>query len=326
MDGFSILNAPVLDTESVKQTPDYQAGHALGWLYRGNKQAATQHPLAGRLHIAQSGWLLLSVPNALVRGVYDALTAPGTELPLAGTLNVPNVKPDVLNAHISVMTAEEVDRIGADKISERGHMFRYALGPLKEIPVHNVEGVGKIWVIQVAAPELAALRKSYGLAPYPKNHPFHITVAVRRKGVLQDNNVSKFDAPNGRGELKAAADDAVTYDCSCSGKCMCPPTCVCKRYCGCETKNASDAPWATFVVAPHAKGYAATTRPTGDGKFGLPGGKLEPGEDPLAAAAREASEEGWDVTDLHPEPLHKADVDGKPVWWYRAGGDRKSVV
>jgi ADP-ribose pyrophosphatase YjhB (NUDIX family) len=80
------------------------------------------------------------------------------------------------------------------------------------------------------------------------------------------------------------------------------------------------SPWATFVIAPHEKGYAATTRPTGDGKFGLPGGKLDPGEDPLAAVQREAGEEGWDVSNVHPEPLHKADVDGKPVWWYRAEG------
>jgi 8-oxo-dGTP pyrophosphatase MutT (NUDIX family) len=623
MDGFSILNAPVLDAASVTQTAEYHAGHALGWLHRGNKQAATQHPLSGRLHVAQSGWLLLSVPNALVRGVYDALTAPGTELPLAGALNVPNVKPDVLNAHISVMTADEVNKIGADKISERGHTFRYALGTLKEVPVQNIDGVSKVWVIQVSAPELATLRKSYGLSPYPKGHPFHITVAVRRKSVLQENSVSKFDDAAGRGELKAAADETTTYDCNCSGKCTCPPTCTCKRYC-CATKQAVDltklapkwserdhllaalpqhltdtqtaiqtqgnvdkemtdlaliaqawlksqrqkellaarvkkfretavypslaapkvaaelpwrerveiltrhpktgkiyggtwdsdkafaapgggldpgetpeqaavrelleetgiqaanpvrlpfdpvdntwsdeyrqrtgrnfagsrthfvmadfvkklrrknldawsatnrgfytpaaalqmmegkqhmsppvalgrqralqyildsaanktaaadklpggeadgvpdskfprpalaegadherehtdddqiakeiakdhlsedpryyekqkevekaaeSPWATFVIAPHEKGYAATTRPTGDGKFGLPGGKLEPGEDPLAAVAREAREEGWDVSDLHPEPLHKGEVDGKPVWWYRA--------
>ena len=185
----------------------YQVGNAAGWLSRGDKQASTSYPLSGRLYLAKSGWLLLSVPNALVRGVFDAMTAPGAELPLAGTMNVPNVAADVLNAHISVMTADEVASIGANKINERGHHFGYSLGPIHEIAVKNVDGVSKVWAIQVASPALAALRKSYGLSPLPKGeHPFHITVAVRRKNVLGNNDVSKFDAPTSRGELKAAAE------------------------------------------------------------------------------------------------------------------------
>lgn len=191
----------------LSQTPAYQAGNAAGWLARSEKQAATNYPLSGRLYLAKSGWLLLSVPNALVRGVFDAMTAPGAELPLAGTMNVPNVGSDVLNAHISVMTAEEVEKIGPDRLNERGHHYGYSLGPIREIDVKNIDGVSKVWAIQVSSPALAALRKSYGLSPLPKgDHPFHITVAVRRKNVLADNNIGKFDAAPSRGELKAAAD------------------------------------------------------------------------------------------------------------------------
>lgn len=192
MDGISALRVPGWLGTDIKKHPAYYAGNALGWLYRGCKQAATNQPLSGRLYLAKSGWLLLSVPNALVRGVYDALTAPGAELPLPGALNVPNVADDVLNAHISVMTADEVKKIGQDNINERGHMFGYALGQLKEISPRNIDGISKVWAIQVSAPALTALRKSYGLSPLPNgDHPFHITVAVRRKGVLQGNNVSK---------------------------------------------------------------------------------------------------------------------------------------
>lgn len=192
MDGFSILDQRSWRPELYSETPEYKAGHAFGWLYRGNKQAAMNYPLSGRLYCAKSGWLLLSVPNALVRGVFDALSAPGTELPLAGVMNVPNVDADVLNAHISVMNADEVSSIGCDKINERGHMFSYRLGGMKEINVKNVDGVSKVWAIQVYSPELMALRKSYGLSPLMNgDHAFHITVAVRRKRVLQDNAVSK---------------------------------------------------------------------------------------------------------------------------------------
>jgi hypothetical protein len=192
MDGFSILDQRTWRPELYADTAEYKAGHAFGWLYRGNKQAATNHPLAGRLYLAKSGWLLLSVPNALVRGVFDAMATPGAELPLAGVMNVPNVDADVLNAHVSVMTADEVNKVGVDNINERGHMFAYRLGGMKEIAVKNVDGVSKVWVIEVSSPELTALRKSYGLSPLPNgDHQFHITVACRRKKVLQDNAVRK---------------------------------------------------------------------------------------------------------------------------------------
>jgi hypothetical protein len=233
MDGFSVLDQRTWRPELYAETPEYKAGNAFGWLYRGNKQAATNYPLTGRLYLAKSGWLLLSVPNALVRGVFDAMAVPGTELPLAGVMNVPNVEADVLNAHISVMNADEVSKIGVDNINERGHMFPYRLGGMREINVKNVDGVSKIWVIQISSPELAALRKSYGLSPLMNgDHQFHITVAVRRKKVLQDNGVRKA----------AAADTQVNYECGCAGHCTCPDNCVCKvsGYCG-STKKAATA-------------------------------------------------------------------------------------
>lgn len=220
MDGLSLLDPLAWRPECLAEHPAYASGHALGWLYQSNKQASTNQFLSGRLYLAKSGWLLLSVPNALVRGVYDALSVPGAELPRAGVLNVPNVDGELLNAHISVMTADEVASIGADKINERGHSFGYSLGPLKELDVRNVAGVSKVWAITVTSPALADLRKSYGLSALPKgDQPFHITVAVRRKGVLQDNGMAKgyetpaettdeqrFRNPISRGELKKAAE------------------------------------------------------------------------------------------------------------------------
>jgi hypothetical protein len=262
MDSLSALDPLAWQPEYLREHPAYAAGNAFGWLQRvGGKQAATSYPLAGRLYLAKSGWLLLSVPNALVRGVFDALTEPGTELPTAGVMNVPNVDGELLNAHISVMTADEVNQVGADKINERGHMFGYTLGGLKEIDVKSVDGVSKVWVLQVSSPGLSALRKSYGLSALPKDdQPFHITFAVRRKGILLDNGKAKgyetaaesadgqrFSNPISRGELKAAsaAADETTYDCNCSGACTCPPTCVCKQsgYCDATHKTAaSDMP------------------------------------------------------------------------------------
>lgn len=292
MDGISVLNP----STPAFQPLLYSRGNAVGWLHRSEKTASAPYNLSGRLYLAKSGWLLLSVPNAFVRGVFDALTAPGAELPTTGLMNVPNVDGDVLNAHISVMTADEVESIGAEKINERGHMFHYALGPVEEIPVHNVEGVSKVWAVQIKSPALAALRKSYGLSPYiNNNHQFHITVAARRKKVLANNDISKFDSATGRGELKVAADDKTTYDCCCSGPCMCPPTCICKKsgYCG-HSKKAEEMPWRERVEVytrhPQSGKIYGGVWDT-DKSFAVPGGGIDPGETPEQAALRELEEE-----------------------------------
>src|SRR3954471_22753330 len=83
------------------------------------------HSLSGRLYLSKSGWILLDVPNSLVRGAFDALHEAGAELPL---------KDGRLNSHISVMRPEEVEKIGGpDSIHERGHQFKYSLGQLKVV-------------------------------------------------------------------------------------------------------------------------------------------------------------------------------------------------
>jgi 8-oxo-dGTP pyrophosphatase MutT (NUDIX family) len=292
MDGLSVLY------QSTAASPLYEIGNAHGWLSKSSKTAGAEYHLSGRLYLAKSGWLLLSVPNALVRGVFDAMSHAGAELPLAGTMNVPNVDKELLNAHISVMTADDVEAIGANKINERGHSFKYALGHVKEITPNNIDGVSKLWAIQIASPELSALRKSYGLSALPKDEPFHITVAVRRKNVLRENDVSKFDTASGRGELKAAAAAETTYDCNCSGRCSCPPNCVCKKSCcaGEKAANAGAVQQRVRVVLPYKGKYLLETLnnpkwPQNLGKRRFIGGGVESGETPAQTAAREMFEE-----------------------------------
>ena len=271
MDGLSVLY------QSTHSAPLYNIGNACGWLAKSSKAASAEYHLSGRLYLAKSGWLLLSVPNALVRGVFDAMSHAGAELPLAGTLNVPNVDKDLLNAHITVMTATELEQVGANKINERGHSFRYSLGPVKEIMPSNIDGVSKLWVIQISSPELSALRKSYGLSALPKDEPFHITVAVRRKNVLRENDISKFDNmaaadenkptfnhPSSRGELKAAAETVPQQ--------------------------------RVRVVLPYKGKYLLETLnnpkwPQNLGKRRFIGGGVEAGETPAQTAAREMFEE-----------------------------------
>lgn len=149
--------------------------------------AAPVYNMAGTLYLADSNWIMLSVPNALVRGSFAAMHEPGVELPPPG----PTGK---LVAHITVIRPEELDVIGGpDKISERGKQFRYSLGRLKEVEPDGWPEMAKVYFLTVHSPELQALRRSYGLTSLPKDgeHPFHVTVAVKKKGVLARNAKAK---------------------------------------------------------------------------------------------------------------------------------------
>ena len=78
-------------------------------------------------------------------------------------------------------------------------------------------------------------------------------------------------------------------------------------------------PFAVFIVAQTGNQVCATTRAADrgeSGKIGLPGGKVDAGEMPHQAALREAREEGWDIGNINPIPIHKALVEGKLVWWF----------
>lgn len=160
----------------------------------GEKLAADSEPeiaynLSGMLYLSSNGWLMLTVPNALLRGVFSAMHEPGIELPPAG--------PDGrVNAHITVMRPEEIQQIGgADSVAERGKQFRYTIGRLYSVVPDGWPEMSRVWFLRVHSPELQLLRRSYGLSSLPKEgkHDFHITVAVRRRGVLGRNDTSKLN-------------------------------------------------------------------------------------------------------------------------------------
>lgn len=168
--------------------------------------AAISYGLKGRLYASRTGWLLLSVPNALGRGAFDALNVPGVELPTSETTGR-------YEAHISVMRPEEIETIpgGIDAITERGHELSYTLGPVREVNPEGWSDVSKCWFIEVRSPDLEKLRKSYGLSARPKNNEFdfHCTIAVQRKHVLKPGDVTKVSAdllPGGKADDKTNAD------------------------------------------------------------------------------------------------------------------------
>ncbi len=176
--------------------PPVDDSYAVGTAHTQLCKSAADAPVAsavltGRFYVSKSGWGLLSVPNDLARGMFEAMQEPGIELPPGS-----GDPPGPFNAHISVMRKEDVDACGGpDKIKERGEVFRYQLGPIKSVVPMGWDGMSRVWFVEVQSPELKALRKSYGLPPLPMKGDnelqFHISIAVRRKHVLKDNELSK---------------------------------------------------------------------------------------------------------------------------------------
>jgi len=168
---------------------DRQA-YALGRLKAAEDDTPTpSYSMSGLLYVSEASgrpWACLSVPNALVRGMFDALTEPGIELPMTD---------GKLNAHISVFRPEEIEMLGGPEAlkNDRGKPFRYSLGRLVELTPAAWADMAKCWVLRVHSPELQQLRRSHGLSGLPKDgeYDFHITVAVRRKGVLGRNDTAK---------------------------------------------------------------------------------------------------------------------------------------
>jgi len=150
--------------------------------------------LSGLLQVTSGGYLLVGVPTALVRGVFDAIHEPGICLPSA-------IDGEFLRAGIVVMTPEELEDVGgADEISERGKTFTYHLGGLEEAPAKGWPGVATCWHLRIKSPELSKLRRSYGLPTRIEGvSDFSIIVACRKVGVLATNGKSKVTSqPNGQ--------------------------------------------------------------------------------------------------------------------------------
>lgn len=151
---------------------------------------APANNLAGIFYISEHNgrpWGSLAVPNSLVRGVFQAMSEPGIELPPS--------EGGKLNAHITVVRPEEIMAVGGpDKFkADRGKQFTYSIGRLVSVAPRGWDEMSKAWMLRVNSPALTQLRKSYGLSAKPNNdkYDFHISVAVRRKKVLQRGTTTK---------------------------------------------------------------------------------------------------------------------------------------
>ncbi len=183
-------------------TDFYLRANAHVYICKAAQNHQISYGLAGRLYLSSNGWLVLSVPASIVKGAFDALHEAGAQLPE--------------DYSIPVMSPAEIVKIGgSDRISERGHSYKYTLGPVR---YHEPTGnhLSKVWYIHINSKELKNLRHSYGLPSYPSGTSFQLPIATRTKGVILNNSIAKealalyFCEPDWEEFSKEAVDKAIS--------------------------------------------------------------------------------------------------------------------
>jgi len=171
--------------DTLPLSTQYLAELGAYWVKAAQADSEISYALRGRLQLDRQGQLVLNVPNALVLGIYKALDVTGIELPVTPR--------GVLFAHAVVMTAPEVQQIGARKISERGKLLPYTLGRLHQQNGTPTTEWAQRFYLRLHSPQLQSLRRSYGLPSLPTDPQqrldgFMVVVAIRRRGVLGYNS------------------------------------------------------------------------------------------------------------------------------------------
>jgi hypothetical protein len=168
----------------VSDIPDFELIETWASGYLTEKRSAVK--FKGLLQLSSSGHLIVTVPAALIRGLYDSLADPGLSLPRV-------TDGGGVRSGIVVMTPAEVEEVGGPaKIVDRGKTFSFEFGDFFISPADGWAGVSKCWHWHVKSTELQELRKTYGLPTKIEGlYDFSLIVAYRKTGVLGLNVVSK---------------------------------------------------------------------------------------------------------------------------------------
>jgi hypothetical protein len=125
---------------------------------------AVDLPSQGILKQKENGFIYLDVSNAFITEIIPLLEHEGE---IRGRPTAARS----MGAHVSVFDEKE-EIVPA----ELGHPFSFQVKEIRSFTLSSRDGLKKLWVIAVDAPELEQLREKYGCSPKMKGHDFHITL------------------------------------------------------------------------------------------------------------------------------------------------------
>ena len=127
-------------------------------------QVAFDLPCKGEINQKEDGYVYVDVSNDFINKVAPKIIMEGRlqTLPTAGRS---------MGAHISVFYEKE-----NVQLEENHKNYPFQLTDIRSFVMNTRDGLKKLWVIGVTAPELENLRLKYGLNPLLQGHDYHITL------------------------------------------------------------------------------------------------------------------------------------------------------
>lgn len=156
---------------------DYQVEHQPQVI-----EQVIQFEQKGILKQKDNGYLYVDVSNDYIAAALPLIEAPGKLVPPSHYTSKKGI-----GAHISVMYENELIDHEIWEIHELGQEYTFTILELRTVKLNKDGKMKKLWLLAVAAPELEALRTSYGLSPKLKGHDFHITIGTQIPGKAQVN-------------------------------------------------------------------------------------------------------------------------------------------
>lgn len=140
-------------------------------------EKVVEYEQKGILKQKDNGYLYVEVARDFIAEALPLIEAQGKIVPPRHYMSKKGI-----GAHISVMYENEQIDNEIWEIKELGQEFTFTIKELRTVKISRDNKLKKLWLLAVAAPELEALRESYGLSPLLKGHDFHITLGSQIPG------------------------------------------------------------------------------------------------------------------------------------------------
>lgn len=129
--------------------------------------------IKGRLMQTDDGFLYLDLPDSLIDAFVAMIDDPRAKKPPYNTKKMNNV-----GAHVSVAYKDEME---GKEVKEIGEDFYCGIKGFVSLDPEGWNEMDRVWFLELDAPDLKKLRKSYGLSEKLNGHEFHVTVCIRKK-------------------------------------------------------------------------------------------------------------------------------------------------
>ena len=129
-------------------------------------------PHVGQLKQDNKGFVFVDIDDNYIHNLVELIHAEGFEKPPYFG------QPDLVRAHITVISVDEAEENNIGKIEELGMEISFTIKACEVVEPEHWENVDFVYLVTIKAPTLEKIRTKYGLTKSP--YDFHITIGIHR--------------------------------------------------------------------------------------------------------------------------------------------------